>query len=184
MLAMRPSQQMEAGSWMRQRLVAVAAATLFPVVAMLGYNEYASRLQRNEEVRAQAAQAARQASSEVERILEGLHSLLIATSALDGVEAKDRLACIEDLKRVALQVPSIRTVLVLDTDGKLVCDSLGSQAGLDFSDRSYFSWRLSLTTTSSAVSRKADFLISPSCPSQWHSGKMEQLLVSSSLDYD
>lgn len=129
---------------MRRKLAAVAAATLFPVIAMLAYNEYATRQQRNEEVRAQASQAARQASSEVERILEGLHSLLIATSALDGVETRNRSDCTDDLKRVASQVPSIRTIIVLDLQGKLVCDSLGTPVGLDLSDRSYF--KLALTS--------------------------------------
>jgi hypothetical protein len=42
---------------MRRKLVAVAVAALAPVAAMLGYNEYAIRSQRNAEVRAQAAQA-------------------------------------------------------------------------------------------------------------------------------
>lgn len=112
---------------------------------MLSYNEYASRQERNDEVRAQATQAARQASSEIERILEGLHSLLIATSTLDSVERQYRAGCVDDLKGIATQVPSIRTIVVLDPTGHLVCDSLGRPAGLDLSDRAYFQTALRST---------------------------------------
>lgn len=122
---------------MRRRLAAVAIAALLPVVALLGYNEYSTRQQRNEEVRAQATQSARQASSEVERILEGMHSLLIATATLPSVEDLDAQSCGPALKRVAAQVAPIRAIFVIDTAGKLVCDSLGTPAGMDFSDRSY-----------------------------------------------
>jgi two-component sensor histidine kinase len=109
-----------------------------PVVALLSYNEFFTRQQRNDEVRAQAAQAARQASSEIERIIEGMHSLLIATATLQSIEDLDREPCTRALKRVAAEVAPIRTMFVLDRSGKLVCDSLGTPPGLDFSDRSYF----------------------------------------------
>ncbi len=128
---------------MRRRLAAVAVAALLPVIALLGYNEFATRQQRNEEVKAQAAQSARQASSEVERILEGMHSLLIATATLPSVEDLDPQTCGPALKRVAAQVAPIRAIFVIDTAGKLVCDSLGTPAGLDFSDRSYVQRALS-----------------------------------------
>jgi two-component sensor histidine kinase len=119
-------------------LAAVAVAALLPVVALLGYNEFSTRHQRDQEVEAQAAQAARQASSEVERILEGMHSLLIATATLPSVEDLDQAACGAALTRIAAQVAPIRTIFVLDTSGRLVCDSLGTSAGRDFSDRAYF----------------------------------------------
>jgi cytochrome c-type biogenesis protein CcmH/NrfG len=79
----RATKSPPGGISMRRKLVAVAVAALAPVVAMLGYNEYAMRQQRTEEVRAQAAQAARQASSEVERIVEGLRSLLMAVTRFE-----------------------------------------------------------------------------------------------------
>ncbi|WP_454855621.1 sensor histidine kinase [Rhizobium binxianense] len=123
---------------MRRRLAGVAVAALLPVVALLSYNEFVTRQQRNGEVRAQASQAARQASSEVERILEGMHSLLIATATLQSIEDLNGEPCTTALKRVVAEVAPIRTIFVLDRSGKLVCDSLGTPPGLDFSDRSYF----------------------------------------------
>lgn len=123
---------------MRWKLVAVAVAALAPVVAMLGYNEFATRSQRNDEVRAQAEQAARQASSEVERIVEGLHSLLISVRSMPAVQNLDAAVCTESLRSVAASVPNIRMIFVVDLSGKPVCGSVEPPAGVAFADRDYF----------------------------------------------
>ncbi|MBB2753925.1 UNVERIFIED_ORG: two-component sensor histidine kinase [Rhizobium aethiopicum] len=123
---------------MRLKLVAVAVAALAPVVAMLAYNEVALRHQRNEEVRASAAQAARQASSEVERIVEGLHALLVSVSAMPSVRHLEVQGCNEALKSVAENVPNIRTIFVVGLDGQPVCGSMAFPDGVIFSDRDYF----------------------------------------------
>ncbi|ANL75714.1 hypothetical protein AMC83_PE00301 (plasmid) [Rhizobium phaseoli] len=107
---------------MRRKLVAVAA--LAPVVAMLSYNEYAMRQQRTEEVREQASQAARQASSEVERVVEGLRSLLIAVTSMPSIRHADAAACNEALTSPAAKVPNIRTIFVLAPNGKPICGSV------------------------------------------------------------
>ncbi|MBX5199412.1 HAMP domain-containing protein [Rhizobium sp. NZLR10] len=123
---------------MRLKLVAVAVAALAPVVAMLAYNEVALRNQRNEEMRASAAEAARQASSEVERIVEGLHALLVSVSAMPSVRHLDVQACNEALKSVAESIPNIRTIFVVGLDGRPVCGSMAFPDGVVFSDRDYF----------------------------------------------
>jgi two-component sensor histidine kinase len=128
---------------MRLKLVAVAVAALAPVVAILGYNEYAMRQERSEEVRANAAQAARQASSEVERIIEGLRSLLVAVSSMPSVRHLDASVCNEALKSLADSVPNIRTLFVLRPDGSPVCGSAEMPAGSNFGDRDYFKQALS-----------------------------------------
>ncbi|MFB2605878.1 cache domain-containing protein, partial [Rhizobium phaseoli] len=123
---------------MRLKLVAVAVAALAPVVAMLVYNEIALRHQRNDEVRASAAQAARQASSEVERIIEGLHALLVSVTAMPSVRHLDVQGCNEALKSVAENIPNIRTIFVVGLDGQPVCGSMAFPEGVIFSDRDYF----------------------------------------------
>lgn len=122
---------------MKLKLVAVAVVALAPIVTMLAYNEVATRRQRNEEVRADAAQAARQAGSEVERIIEGLHGLLISVSAMPSVRKLDGPACSEALRAVAAQVENIRTIFVLDPQGRMVCGSM-PDPGAGFADRDYF----------------------------------------------
>lgn len=128
---------------MKLKLVAVAIAALAPVVTMLGYNEYAVRSQRNDELRAQATQAARQASSEVERIIEGLHSLLIAVRSMPSVINLDKRECDNALKSVASAVPNIRMIFVLDLDGRMVCGSQEAPPSVSFADREYFKQALS-----------------------------------------
>ena len=123
---------------MRLKLVAVAVAALAPVVAMLGYNEYAMRQQRGDEVRAEAAQAARQASSEVERIVEGLRSLLIAVTSMPSVRHLDVPVCNEALKSLAANVPNIKTIFILSPDGRPICGSVAIPASTNFADRPYF----------------------------------------------
>jgi len=123
---------------MRLKLVAVAVAALAPVVAMLLYNEVALRHQRNEEVRASAAQAARQASSEVERIVEGLHGLLVSVAAMPSVRHLDVGTCNEALKSVAESIPNVSTIFVVGLDGRPVCGSTAFPEGVRFSDRDYF----------------------------------------------
>ncbi|MBB5663749.1 sensor histidine kinase [Rhizobium leguminosarum] len=127
---------------MRLKLVAVAVAALAPVVAMLAYNEVALRHQRNDEVRASAAQAARQASSEVERIVEGLHALLVSVTAMPSVRHLDIQACNEALKSVAESIPNIRTIFVVGLDGRPICGSMAFPDGVVFSDRDYFNQTL------------------------------------------
>lgn len=122
---------------MRRRLFAVAATALLPAIGMLSYNELLTRQQRDREVHQQALQAARQAASEVDRIIEGVHSVLIAAAAIPAVSDLDQAGCTNALKRVASELPPIRAILVFGLDGKLVCDSFGSPAGMDFSERSY-----------------------------------------------
>jgi two-component sensor histidine kinase len=121
---------------MRGKLVAVAA--LAPVVAMLGYNELAMRSQRDAEVRAQATQAAGQASTEVERIVEGLHSLLISVRSMPAVQNLDAAVCNASLRSVASSVPNIRMIFVVDLQGMPVCGSVEPPAGVSFADRHYF----------------------------------------------
>ena len=120
------------------RLIAVVLTALLPAVAMLGYNEFLSRQQRRLEIHRVAAQTTRQTASEVEHILDGTRNLLAAVSAIPAVVDEGGQPCIDGLKRIIDRMASINSVIVLDTDGKLVCDSNGREKGTDFSDRPYF----------------------------------------------
>ncbi len=123
---------------MKKRLVAVALTALMPALGMLGYNEFTARRERNAEVHRQAAQLSRQAASEVGSVLEGVKGLLIATSAIPSIAEQDSASCDAVLKSVVSKLAPVRNILVLDTKGKLVCDSMGWATGMDFSDRGYF----------------------------------------------
>lgn len=149
---------------MRRKLAAVAVAALAPVVAMMAYNEVALRTERNQEVRQAAAEAARLASSEVESIVEGLRSLLIAVSAMPSVQALDKPNCDPALRVVATNVANIRTIFAMDLEGRVVCESMDTPTTASFSDRNYF--RQALLTDGFAVgtyttSRISDTVVLP-----------------------
>ncbi|MET3858488.1 sensor histidine kinase [Rhizobium sp. OAE497] len=123
---------------MRLKLVAVAVAALAPVIAILAYNEVATRQARMSEVTAQASQAARQASSEVERIVEGVRSMMVAVTSMPSVRHLDGPNCNDALKSLAENVPNIGTIFVLRPDGSPVCGSVGIPSSAAFGDREYF----------------------------------------------
>jgi two-component sensor histidine kinase len=123
---------------MRLKLVAVALAALAPVIAILAYNEVATRRERTAEVTAQAAQAARQASSEVERIVEGVRSMMVAVTSMPAVRRLDGPTCNEALKSLAENVANVGTIFVLRDDGVPVCGSVEIPAKAAFGDREYF----------------------------------------------
>lgn len=122
---------------MRKRLFAVAATALLPALGLLAYNELSNRRQRNTEVHLQASQGALHAASETERVLEGAKSLLVAVSALPPVVDLDPSTCSVSLQRISDSLEMTGSILVIDAERKLVCDSNGNPAGIDFSERSY-----------------------------------------------
>ncbi|WP_159952416.1 HWE histidine kinase domain-containing protein [Rhizobium sp. 18065] len=122
---------------MKKRLFAVVLTALTPTIGMLAYNEIAARSERSVEVHRHAAQMARQGASDVGSVIDGIKGILIATSAIPAVAERDPASCNVVLRSVASKLAPIRNILVLDRDGKLVCDSMGWEAGTNFADRDY-----------------------------------------------
>jgi two-component sensor histidine kinase len=121
----------------KKRLFLLATAALAPGVALLAINELTYRAEREREVHRLAQQASRQAAFELERIIEGMDGLLIAVAANAAVSRDDPASCSRALAAVAASVPSIRVIFLMSVEGRVVCDSMGSPAGQDLSDRSY-----------------------------------------------
>jgi two-component sensor histidine kinase len=123
---------------MKKRLFAVALTALTPAIGMLAYNEFWYRQQRDAEIHAQALQTSRQVASEVDRILEGARSLLIATSVAPSVNSGDPMSCNGVLADVAKQVPSVSTISMAGLDGTVLCSSQAARVGTNVADRYYF----------------------------------------------
>lgn len=125
-------------SLLKKRLFFVATAALVPGLAMLAFNELSYRAEREQEVHRQARQAGQQAASEMERIIEGIDGLLTAVAAIPYVLNQDVAGCREALGAVGGSVNSVRTIFLIDLEGRIVCDSSGASEGIDMKDRSYF----------------------------------------------
>lgn len=166
---------------MWQRLIAVALAALFPVVAMLAYNEYALRQQRSEEVHDSAAQAARQAAAEVERIVEGLHALLISVTAMPSVRDLDVAECTRALGSVADNVENIQAIFVIDLQGNLVCSSQDAPRGTNLADRDYVQRALDskqFTVGTYTLSRISSIAVLPLAMPLMEEGNVKAIVVS------
>ncbi|MFO1061181.1 MAG: hypothetical protein U1E53_29960 [Dongiaceae bacterium] len=88
-----------------QRLFMLVAIALLPAIVIQGYNELDLRRSREAEVRGLALDQARLAASELDRILEGVRSLLVTVAAVPAVRALDTPACNAFLAALQPQVP-------------------------------------------------------------------------------
>lgn len=123
---------------MKKRLFAVALAALIPATGMLIYNEVWYRAQRNAEIHSQALQDSRQVASEVDRIFEGVRSLLIATSAIPSVTGDETTRCNSVLAEIANAVQSVASISMVGADGIVLCSSVPQRNGISVADRAYF----------------------------------------------
>lgn len=123
---------------MKKRLFAVALAALIPATGMLIYNELWYRAQRNAEIHNEALQGSKQVASEVDRIFEGVRSLLIATSVVPSVTGEETTRCNSVLAEIANAVQSIASMSMVAPDGTVLCSSLPDRNGTNVADRSYF----------------------------------------------
>jgi two-component sensor histidine kinase len=165
---------------MKKRLFWVALTALIPSTGMLIYNEAWYRNQRDIEIHDQALQASRQVSSEVERIVEGVKSLLIATSAIPAVTGTEPRVCDAVLGGIARELPSIAAISMLSPDGVVTCSSLPSRKGTVLADRSYF--RKALTADGFVVGgfvvgRMSDAYVLPVAKPVRREGKLIGVLV-------
>jgi two-component sensor histidine kinase len=123
---------------MRKRLFAVAAAALVPALGLLAYNEFSLRAARQGEVYAEAARAAQHAGSELDLVIEGARSLVIAVAAIPAVNQLQAEECSEVVTEIAKPVESIQAILVLDRSGMVMCSSVEPALRVSMADRAYF----------------------------------------------
>jgi two-component sensor histidine kinase len=120
------------------RIGALVALALAPALAIQGYNEYALRSAREEEVRVGTLRAARAAAADLAQIGDGLRQILDLVGEEDAVRSKEPAACTAYLRGAASRLPGIGLLAVTEPDGRVVCNSLGTPAGAySNADRAY-----------------------------------------------
>lgn len=165
---------------MKKRLFAVALTALIPATGMLIYNEVWYRAQRDAEIHNEALQASRQIASEVDRIFEGVRSLLIATSVVPSVTGDETTRCNSVLAEIAASVQSIASISMVDPDGTVLCSSVPDRNGASVADRPYF--QQALNTEDFVVGgytkgRVSDSDVLPMAKSVRRGGKLRGVLV-------
>jgi PAS domain S-box-containing protein len=120
------------------RLILLAAIALLPAIAVQIYNAVELRRDREDEVRQLALDQAYLASSEIDRIIDGVHSLLIAVSAAESIQAFDTTRCVPYLRALSARVPYLASISAAGSDGVVRCRQDLPGATIDISGRDDF----------------------------------------------
>ena len=121
-----------------RRLLLLSLLSVLPAVAIWGFTEVVLRREREAEVKDLAVRQAQLASSEMERIFQGVRGVLIAVGEMPIVQELDAPACATYLQRLQPEVPHLLTIAVLDPEGRIVCASQPSSPAVRVGDRPYF----------------------------------------------
>ena len=78
------------------------------------------------------------AGSELDLVIEGARSLVIAVSSITAVNQLQPEPCSEAVAKIAKSVESVQAILVLDRTGKVICSSAGPNPNISMADRGYF----------------------------------------------
>lgn len=122
-----------------RRLLLLALISVLPAIVMWTYTEVSLRRAREAEIHDQAIRQAQLAGSELERIFDGIESLLIAVEEARSIRNFDTPACNPYLKSLRQKVPQVRAFVALDLEGNVRCTSgTLSYPDLRFTHRFYF----------------------------------------------
>jgi PAS domain S-box-containing protein len=121
-----------------KRLLLLALISVLPAIVIWTYTEVSLRRAREAEVNDLVLRQAKLAGSEVERIFDGIHSLLIAVDEIPSIRAFNTAACSSYLQNLQERVPYLVAIIALDRDGAVKCSGAQSVDGGRYSNRTYF----------------------------------------------
>jgi PAS domain S-box-containing protein len=122
-----------------KRLLLLALISVLPAIVMWTYTEVSLRRAREAEVNDIVIRQARVAGSEIERIFDGIQSLLIAVDEAPSIRTFSTPSCSAYLRSLQLKVPYLLAFVALDLEGRVRCQHAQLPGGdLRFSNRSYF----------------------------------------------
>lgn len=120
-----------------RRLLLLALISVLPAIAIWTYTEVSLRHAREAEVHDFALRQAQLASSELERIFEGIHSLLIAIAEVPSVRGFADADCMAYLQKLQVRVPYLDAIIIVGADGQPRCQE-GAAPQVSFNDKDYF----------------------------------------------
>lgn len=123
---------------LRARLMALAIFVMVPGFVILGATAYDISQSRQVEVREQAARAASQAASEVERIFDSFDTLLNTLSRAPSVKNLKEPYCSDFLRDLQQNLPQATGFVVVDLSGQFRCGSPVPAPGTTFADQDFF----------------------------------------------
>ncbi len=127
-----------------RRLLLLAVISVLPAIVIWTYTEVSLRRAREAEVNDLAIRQAQLVGAELERVFDGIHSLLLAVDETPSIRSFDTAACSPYLKAIQEKVPYILSFVAMDISGHIRCRPTGTTDTQHyFADRSYFHEALS-----------------------------------------
>lgn len=103
------------------RLFLLVALAVAPGIVLQGYNEYALRIARTNEIQDYAIRLANAAAGAQLRIVDGVRQLLAAMARVPAIREGRAGRCTEVVDDLRSEVPSLIAIAVVDADGNLLC---------------------------------------------------------------
>jgi PAS domain S-box-containing protein len=120
------------------RLILLALVALLPAIGIQAYNAYELWREREAEVRDQALDQALLAASELDRIVEGVRSLLIAVASATSIREFDAALCVPYLAALVPRTPHLVSISAADATGTVRCRQSLPAPVVGVADRPYF----------------------------------------------
>ncbi|WP_230533303.1 sensor histidine kinase [Microvirga roseola] len=122
-----------------RRLLLLALISVLPAIVIWTYTEVSLRRAREAEVNELAIRQARLVGGELERIFDGVHSLLLAIDEVPSIRNFDTPTCSPYLKAIQEKVPYVLSFVAMDLSGHIRCRPTGTiDTSYYFTDRVYF----------------------------------------------
>jgi PAS domain S-box-containing protein len=121
-----------------RRLLLLAFISVLPAMVIWTFTEVTLRRDREAEIRELALRQAQLAASEIDRIIQGTRSLLVAVSEVPAVRTFDPDACSAYLTSLRPKVPYLISLWAVDLDGTIRCQPDGTDIRTRYADRPYF----------------------------------------------
>lgn len=121
-----------------RRLLLLALISILPAIAIWTYTEVALRRAREAEVHDLALRQAELAASELDRIFQGVETLLIAMSAASEIQNPAAGECPRFLREIKARLGQLASIALLDPQGHVLCRDTAAPADLPFDERPYF----------------------------------------------
>lgn len=122
-----------------RRLLLLALISVLPALVIWTYTEVSLRRAREAEVNDLVIRQAQLASSELQRIFDGINSLLLAVDETPSIRSFDTPVCNTYLHSLQEKVPYLKGFAAMDLEGAVRCTSAAQvDPVLRFQDRSYF----------------------------------------------
>lgn len=103
------------------RLFLLVGLAVAPGIVLQGYNEYALRIARTNEIQDDAIRLANVAAGAQLRIVDGVRQLLAAMARVPAIREGQGGRCTQVVDDLRSEVPSLTAIAVVDAEGNLLC---------------------------------------------------------------